>query len=382
MSANLPSNAKLLVISDTGVLRNDKETYGFGPVVKELDKLYFFDTIIWICFNRPDQINNKSYLKIDDKHIKVIALKKTGGPRILDKIMILLYYPKYIFVICRAILKTKYIHVRAPSNPAVIAMFLSLFFPDKKFWFKYAGDWTGQASYFYIQQRKWLKRLKKNSKITVNGFWENQPNNVIAFENPCLDDKDRENGHISIHNKPQFASRNYCFVGGLNKNKGCNLFLQVLALASANEYSKIGTVHIVGDGDLRETLEALALKINLPIIFHGTISKERLAEIYKTSHFIVLPSRSEGFPKVIAEGTNYGCVPIVSNISCLDQYIQNGRNGFLIEDINEQGVSESLKMSFTISESEFNNMIRMNYDLARIFTYEHYRTRVLEEIYN
>ena len=44
----------------------------------------------------------------------------------------------------------------------------------------------------------------------------------------------------------------------------------------------------------------------------------------------VLPSYSEGFPKVIAEAMNFGCIPIVSDISCIRQYIINGKNGFLI----------------------------------------------------
>ena len=60
--------------------------------------------------------------------------------------------------------------------------------------------------------------------------------------------------------------------------------------------------------------------------------------IYSKCDFIILPSKSEGFPKVIGEAMNYGCIPIVSDVSCISQYIQNGVNGFLIKPITSKEI--------------------------------------------
>ncbi len=246
MSESIQSHSKLLVISDTGIYQENENFYAFGPVVKELHELDFFDQIVWIGFSRTDQKNNRSYVKILDKNIEIKTIKRTGGSGIWEKILILIQYPKYFKVIYKEILKAKYIHVRAPSNPAVIGMFLSLFFPEKKFWFKYAGDWKGKTSFFYNQQRKWLKKLNNNAVVTVNGIWDKQPKNIISFENRCLDEKDRELGKKVVENKKLSPLINYCFVGGLNENKGILTLLKALESIDLGGMSVI--FHIVGEG--------------------------------------------------------------------------------------------------------------------------------------
>ena len=112
-----------------------------------MGELNGFDEIMWIGFNRKDQKDNKSYLEIKDKRIQILGLKSTGGKTISSKLGILLNFPIYFYTILKAINNSKNVHVRAPSNPAVIAMWMSYFYPDKRFWFKYAGDWRGRAPF-------------------------------------------------------------------------------------------------------------------------------------------------------------------------------------------------------------------------------------------
>ncbi len=175
-----------LVVSDTSMCQDKDNQYAFGPVVKELEALTAFKTIVWIGFNRGGIGQNKSLVQLKKGNIKLILLPSSGGHNVLHKAFVLLLYPLYCFVILKEVLSSKYIHVRAPSNPAVITMVLSWCFPTKKFWFKYAGNWVGEASWFYKCQRKLLKYLGANSKVTVNGNWENQSKHILAFENPCF----------------------------------------------------------------------------------------------------------------------------------------------------------------------------------------------------
>jgi len=379
MSENLQPYFKLLVISDTGIFREKVDFYGFGPVVKELEELEFFKKIIWIGFNRPDQKGNRAYMKIVDKRIEIKTLKNTGGKGIRNKLDILIQYPQYFWILYKEILKAEFIHSRAPSNPAIIAMFLSLFFPKKKFWFKYAGDWKGASSLSYKLQRKWLQNLNNNAIVTVNGIWPDQPNNIKAFENPCIDEKDRRDGKMVVCQKKLSSTINYCFVGGLNSNKGCLLLIK--ALLAMDLHQNLAKLHIVGEGNLRQELENLADKLKISVFFHGAISKEELVKIYEICHFIILPSQSEGFPKVIGEAMNFGCIPILSNISCIDQYIEHGRNGFLLDSIDVAGITKSLYASFKVTAEKFDAMININYQLAVKFTYQNYRDRIFSEIF-
>lgn len=380
MHCYLPTYSKLLVISDTGMFEKEEKFYAFGPVVRELEALDCFEKITWIGFQRSDEINNKAFLKIIDPRIQIQTLKPSGGKDLSDKFLILLNYPRYFIKILREINKAQYIHVRAPSNPAVIAMFLSYLYPQKKFWFKYAGAWKGETSAFYNLQRMWLKKLSNNCKVTVNGKWPDQSKNIVSFENPCLNKIDRLNGREIVEKKALGRHINYCFVGGLNENKGSLLLLE--ALGQLKTSSSIGTVHIVGDGDLMSQLQQMALHLEFNIIFHGNLSKEEVAEIYEICHYILLPSKSEGFPKVIGEAMNYGCIPIVSNISSIGQYVLHRENGILLDKIEIQTIKNAIMESLKISHTEFNMIIQNNYELAAKFTYSHYKKRIINEVLN
>lgn len=378
MSANISKYPKLLVISDTGMYQEGNSFYAFGPVVKELEELSCFERITWVGFEKSNEKKNSSFVKICNKRINLKLLPPSGGKSILSKLLILFAYPIYFIRILKEVYSSKHVHVRAPSNPAVIAMLLSYFFPSKYFWFKYAGNWIGEASPFYKLQRMLLKKLGKNSKVTVNGVWVNQPENIIGFENPCLDIDDRVLGKEVIAAKQIKGQVNYCFVGGMNSNKGVDKIIEVLERFN---HKKLGVFHFVGGGELLEDLKTRSASFSNRVVFHGFLAKQEIYEIYKKCHFIVLPSKSEGFPKVIGEAMNYGCVPIVSDVSCIGQYIHHKKNGYLISPINITEIETLLLESLEIENDLFNDMILQNYSLAEKFTYAYYEEQILSKVF-
>lgn len=380
MSEHIQTYSKLLVISDTSMCQNNKDSYAFGPVVKELEELSCFKKIVWIGFNNGDINVNKSLVKLKKGNIKLILLPSSGGNSLWSKLYILLLYPIYIFVIFKELVNSKYIHVRAPSNPAVITMLLSMCFPSKRFWFKYAGNWTGTASGFYKFQRQLLKKLTKSSKVTVNGNWDNQPEHVVGFENPCLDEIDRQLGQKISVEKQLEDTINYCFVGGMNTNKGVDLIVKILPEIANHE--NFGKFHFVGGGELLQDLKKQTESFTDKIIFHDFLAKQDIYKIYKKCHFIVLPSKSEGFPKVIGEAMNFGCIPIVSDVSCIGQYIKHNQNGFLISPLTSSVLKSSLLQSLKMPKNVFKKMVLSNYSQASKFTYSYYQHRIINNIFN
>lgn len=380
MYKHISKNNKLLVVSDTGMAITDNGTVNaFGPVVIELNHLLLeFDEITWIGFHKQKQLHNKSYIAVSHKKIKTILLDDVGGKTVFSKLKIIGYYPKMIRIILREVLKHKYIHSRAPSNPSVILMFMSFFFSKKIFWHKYAGSWVDEASFFYKLQRQFLKRLRDNSRVTINGDFSTKQN-ILSFENPCLDENDRSIGGVMIQNKYVSEKINFCFVGGLNLNKGIDKFINSLSKISSKQ---IGDIHIVGDGKDIKHYISLSKNSNHTFIFHGFLPKEEIRQIYNKSHFIILPSKSEGFPKVIGEAMNFGCIPIVSNISCIDNYIKTNENGFLLDAISEESIIKTIKLALSIEPEVFVSWIYNNYKAASIFTYSYYNSRVKKEIFN
>jgi len=355
---------------------NESEILAFGPVVIELEQmLEIFDEITWIGFKHEK--SNASLIPVKKDKIKIIALNKVGGKSIFDKLSIIANYPKMGIIILKEIKKHKYIHSRAPSNPAVIAMIFSYLFPNKMFWFKYAGTWVDKASSFYQFQRKLLKQLLINSIVTINGDYSNKKN-ILAFENPCLSMLDRIEGRKIIDNKINKTKKNYCFVGALSEDKGVDKILEAFIDIKSD---LIGTVHLVGDGEERLHFEKMTKQVPQNIIFHGFLSKEKISTIYEKSDFLILASKSEGFPKVIGEAMNFGCIPIVSNISCISQYVIDSKNGYLIDPKSKSDLENKIYASIKLNKIEYNNWVEYNYNFAEKFTYSYYKKRIVRDIF-
>ena len=380
MHRNLQKNRKLLIISDTGIYQKKGDYFAFGPVVKEVE--YFlkeFDTVTWVGYNKPYEVNNKSFIYCNNARLNYILLNNLGGKNFLSKLYTIFHYPIMMLKISRLLYKYDDIHVRSPSHPAFITMLLSYFFKRKIFWFKYAGSWVDRASKFYEFQREVLKKLGGNCKITVNGKWKNKKTNILAFENPCLNNEDRIQGKQIVHNKTIGSIINFCFVGALNESKGVDLILKVLEDLSNKK--RLGTFYFVGGGNDLIKYKEIAKKIDVDIQFIGYQSKIKIIEIYKICHFIVLPSKAEGFPKVISEGMNFGCVPIVSKISAIGQYIKHKKNGFLIDKADVNNLNVSILDAMKLSVNNYREMLEYNSELTSIFTYEYYTDRMNNEIF-
>ena len=90
------------------------------------------------------------------------------------------------------------------------------------------------------------------------------------------------------------------------------------------------SLNIVGDGDDRKRLEQIAVKYKLErVFFRGYQSPEIY---YRQAKMICLTSNHEGYPMVLIEGMQYGCVPIVfDSFGGASDLISNDKNGFLVK---------------------------------------------------
>lgn len=367
----------LLIISDSGMCQKDGKAYAFGPVVMEVRFfLEMFDTITWIG---GEQDLNPSFYSLDSDRISIQPIPAVEATGVQHKLGVLFQYPKMTSLIKKAIQAHEYIHVRAPSHPALIAMQLAKRYSKKRFWFKYAGSWVDPASYMYSLQRKILQRMPANCVVTVNGSWPDQASNILAFENPCLTQAHRETGKQILANRMRHIKSTFdiCFVGGLIPGKG------ILALAEAwmaFEHPKKGRLHIVGTGVLKEQAAGITGK-DRDVIWHGTRPKEEVHNLYARCEAIVLPTRTEGFPKVIGEAMNYGCIPIVSDVSCIGQYIETGKNGFLLPKVDAETIRQNLIDCMNLEQGTREAYQELNYILAGKFTYSYYMQRVTNELF-
>ena len=57
--------------------------------------------------------------------------------------------------------------------------------------------------------------------------------------------------------------------------------------------------------------------------------------IFEQSDLMFLPSKSEGFPKVILETASAGIPSIVYNTYGASDWMENKKNGFIVTDLDE-----------------------------------------------
>ena len=202
----------------------------------------------------------------------------------------------------------------------------------------------------------------------------------MSFENPCLTQNDVEEGKFIKTNKVFKYPIELCFVGRLEPAKGIDVLIEAIATLSEEDRLKIKQIHLVGDGQLIADYKKKVNALNLPFVFHGFLSREEVHSIYKRCHAIALPSVSEGFPKVIAEAMNYGCLPIVSNVSSISHYIKTGENGFLLPSIDSKGVNTILKKFLNLSKIEYAALIQCEAEELDKFSFTYYNSRIMNEL--
>ena len=347
-------------------------TRAFEPVVREIEQIdSLFQSIEWIGFKYPINTLRSNARLCSSNKLSYRFLPRTGGKSFAKKVIQIGLQPYYIFIIIKSILKADVIHSRGPSTPAIWCILFSFFDRKRKYWHKYAGDWSSKKMPLSYRLQKMLLKWSKRTCVTINGSWPQQKKHLLSFENPCLTNEELE----AIPAKKVINDKlNVLFVGRLTPEKGFDVFVDSIRMLKNTQY--LGEINIVGIGPL-EGFGKSSL-INWDVRFHGLLDRTSLNKIYERSHLIVLPSQNEGFPKVIAEAAAYGCIPVISNVSSLSQYI-NKSNGILIESINNITFSENIDR-LLVDHSKFDGLSTNIRKLALMFTYEKFRARIQNEI--
>lgn len=367
---------KLAVISHTPHYKRNSEIVGWGPTVREINHLAeIFEKIFHIA-----PLHNERYpassMSYQSQRIEFVPLKPYGGKKILDKLSIITTAPYNLRTIKETLRKVDWVQFRSPTAMGVYVLpYLSLNNLPRR-WVKYAGNWKIKgAPLSYRFQRWWLKKNFLNSFVTINGGPGDEKNNILNFRNPCLDNEELKTANSIAEGKDFSGKLTFCFAGTLTKNKGAGLIIEA---ARKIKNKDIEQIIFAGDGPERANYEGTKSVTDVKLVFKGFMDREELKEVYGKSHLILLPSESEGFPKVIAEAAAYGCVPIVSDVSSISSYF-NDENGFLLKEINSDELANRIDEALS-ERNLLKEKSKLCADVARQFTFEDYMTNLKEKI--
>lgn len=365
----------LLILSHTDhYLDAQGNAWGWTSTVKEIDYLApRFKEIIHLAVLHKGEEPPKSTTQYSSKNVQFISIPAYGGLGIWNKLKILVVIPLLFAKVAVQLRKADLFQFRAPTSIGIFLIpYLTLFF-WKKGWYKYAGNWVQPNMPTSYKIQKWLLENFQNRPVTINGRWPNQKSHCFTFENPCLLKADLEKFKEETLPKSFDLPIEVCFVGRLEPAKGVNRIVEVLLSSGIEE--KIAKMHFIGDGDRKEEYETALVKSKVPVVFHGFLDRDAVFTIYKQCHGFFLPSDSEGFPKVIAEAAAFGCIPIVSDVSSIGQYV-NETNGFLWQP--DHGCFAEFFQALSLNKRDLKNKQIKLYQLAEKFTFDRYYFKITD----
>lgn len=371
----------LVIISHTEHYKlADGTIVGWGPTINELNHLLeVFDIIYHVAmfYDDPPPPSSLSYLS---ERIVFVPIPAVGGRSFKDKLRVIFKSLAVVRIVRSSLKKADYFQLRTPTGIGVFLIPYLTFFSRKKGWYKYAGNWNQEHPPMgYALQRAMLKKQRR--KVTINGQWALQPNHCITFENPCLTVFDLEEGEVLSKHKTIEGKLQLCYVGRLEKQKGVEHIIRAIGMLPNTEKERIEVVHLVGNGSEIDYFKAISTQLGVHFKFHGFLGRNEVFDIYKKSQVFLMPTTaSEGFPKVIAEAMNFGCLPVVSIVSAIGQYVKHLETGVCISNVNAKAVSEALTIAFNLSETDYQFMIANQRAMVNRFSYPYYNNRIKSEL--
>jgi hypothetical protein len=238
--------------------------------------------------------------------------------------------------------------------------------------------WTGLSEHtekglprWRILQRKAL--LRAADAVLVNGTSGQNyllglgvPRERIFPEPYCAE----ISSHLAlpIEREPNVARRLLC-VGQLTTRKGLQPFLDVLSEWLQKHTREKCEFWIAGDGPLRVELERFASTPQLQLRFLGSISYEKLPEVYAQGGVFVFPTLADEWGVVVNESLAAG-LPILGSLysQAVEELVQDGLNGWTFRPDHREEMYAALDLAMTASEEQLDKMRRAGRECVRSLT--------------
>ncbi|AUC84414.1 glycosyl transferase [Polaribacter sp. ALD11] len=307
------------------------KVYAYEPYVREMNLwAKYVDEIIILAPISNEKITN---LEIAYHHpkIKVVHIPSFDIISFNNTLKSLLVIPKICWSIYKVMQQVTHIHLRCPGNIGLLGCLVQVVFPLKPKTAKYAGNWDPQSKQPVTYRfQKWLLAntfLTKKMKVLVYGDWPQQTKNIVSFFTASYHKQEIE----EVSFKDLSVQVRLIYVGGLTVGKQ-----PLLSIKTTHELILKGhniRLDIYGDGVMRNEIENYIKLHQLEnnVFLHGNQPKNIVKEAYKQSHFLLFISKSEGWPKVVAEAMFWRCLPISSKVSCVPYMLDYGNRGSLVE---------------------------------------------------
>ena len=365
-----------LVITQVVHKQNGEGIYAYSPYVKEMN--IWFKHVNNILVIAP--IESKLPGSIDiayEGNITFWAVPTLNFASAKSIIKSVISLGLISFKIFSGMQRSEHIHLRCPGNMGFLGSMIQAFFPNKKKTAKYAGnwDWNSRQPLSYRLQQQILRNIQftKNIQVLVYGDWK-ETLNIKPFFTASYS----ENLAQSIITKELSSEETVrcLFVGTLSSGKNPLMTVQTSEKLLLKGYKV--QLDIYGEGEQREVLTHYIEKQNLlpHINLHGNVTQEKLISAYQEAHFLLFASKSEGWPKAVAESMFWGCVPVTTAVSCVPEMVDYGTRGVLVNEDADTMVTAVVGL--VEDNAKYLAMVKNGQEWSRQFTLERFEAEITQ----
>lgn len=344
---------KFAVITHVLHSNNQNNYFAYAPYVREMNiwaKNADEFIIVAPLIQAKQTVIEMSYCIEKVRFLRIENINLLGFKSICNAI---LKTPKISWQIFKALRQADHIHLRCPGNIGLLGCLVQILFPNKPKTAKYAGNWDPNAQQpWSYRLQKWILSntfLTRNMHVLVYGEWEGSTKNIKPFFTATYSEVEK----APLYPLDLKEKINFVFVGTLVAGKNPLYAIQLVAALAAKGYQV--SLDLYGEGIERTTLEKYITvnSLNKIIALKGNQDQETVKKAYQRSHFVFLASKSEGWPKVLAEGMFWGCIPVATAVSCVPLMLDQGNRGVVLQMNLEQDVQEL--EAIVQNENDFNS---------------------------
>lgn len=331
---------RFLIISHALHKQKEEAIYAYAPYVREMN--------LWLKYVGSATIVapvlTESLSKIDLRYTHPDVCLKTIPQIQFTSIKTifhsLLNIPYIVAILFKEMRKADHIHLRCPGNIGLLGCIVQVFFPKTPKTAKYAGNWDPKSKQpLSYRFQKWLlsnSLLTKNMQVLVYGDWDSKSPNIKPFFTASFLETEKRIPKIRNYN----TRLQFLFVGSLVDGKR-----PLYAIQLVERLHHLGVevqLDLFGEGVLRATLQNYIEQHGLKelVKLHGNQELNVVTKQLESAHFLILPSKSEGWPKAVAEAMFFGVIPIATPVSCVPYMLDYGKRGLLISGVLEPDVNQ------------------------------------------
>lgn len=277
---------------------------------------------------------------LEDNNLSVFLCVRKGNPKffLLKIFSYLCFYSKACFYICFR--KYEYIYIHYVSHSSLPVLLFLARLTDVKIVSHVHGTDVSLSSksrfYSSLKRKLILSILNCSYKVfvpsvyyrnLVSDLFSISPSKIYVTPSGGVDLNTFSYVDRDIDNT---SGLNIIYAGRLEKLKRVEW---VIEIAKHFKYKDNIRFKIIGDGSQKEKLIFLSTKYDLNISFYNSVTQSELASEFMLSDILLYPSERESLGLVPLEAMSTGVVPFVSNIPAFREYISDGFNGYICDNI-------------------------------------------------